>query len=73
MSVSGNYLSLNFKKENIGASYDVIVEDEYLFTATVGKKANIRLKKNIEMGEIIIKALKKDEPIYVRLRNEDLF
>lgn len=73
VSVSGNYLSLNFKKENIGASYDVIVEDEYLFTATVGKKANIRLKKNIEMGEIIIKALKKDEPIYVRLRNEDLF
>ncbi|RAP47358.1 MAG: ATPase [Methanosphaera sp. rholeuAM6] len=73
VNVSGNYLSLNFRKEDIGSSYDIIVEDEYLFTATVGKKANIRLKKDIEMAEIIIKAMKKDEPIYARLRNEDLF
>ena len=54
-------------------SYDIIVDDEYLFTATVGKKANIRLKKDIEMAEIIIKAMKKDEPVYARLRNEELF
>lgn len=73
VSVSGNYLSLNFLKEDIGSSFDIIVEDEYLFTATVGKKANIRLKKDIEMAEIIIKAMKKDEPIYARLRNEDLY
>ena len=73
VSISGNYISLNFRKEDIGASYDIIVEDEYLFTATVGKKANIRLKRNIEMGEIIIKAMKKDEPIYARFRNEDLY
>ena len=73
VSISGNYISLNFRKEDIGASYDIIVEGEYLFTATVGKKANIRLKRNIEMGEIIIKAMKKDEPVYARLRNEDLY
>ncbi|OED29674.1 PINc/VapC family ATPase [Methanosphaera sp. WGK6] len=73
VNVSGNYLSLNFNKEDIGASYDIIVEDEYLFTATVGKKANIRLKKDIEMAEIIIKAMKKNEPVYARLRNEDLY
>lgn len=73
VNVSGNYLSLNFKKEDIGSSYDIIVEDEYLFTATVGKKANIRLKKDIEMAEIVIKAMKKDEPVYARLRNEDFY
>lgn len=73
VNVSGNYLSLNFKKEDIGSSYDIIVEEEYLFTATVGKKANIRLKKDIEMAEIIIKAMKKDEPVYASLRNEDLY
>lgn len=73
VSISGNYISLNFRKEDIGASYDIIVEGEYLFTATVGKKANIRLKRNIEMGEIIIKAMKKDEPVYARLRNEDFY
>ena len=64
---------MNFKTEDVGSSFDIIVEDEYLFTATVGKKANIKLKKDIEMAEIIIKAMKKDEPIYARLRNEDLF
>ncbi len=73
VNVSGNYLSLNFNKEDIGSSYDIIVEDEYLFTATVGKKANIRLKKDIEMAEILLKAMKKDEPIYARLRNEELY
>lgn len=73
VNVSGNYLSLNFLKEDIGSSYDIIVEDEYLFTATVGKKANIRLKKDIEMAEIIIKAMKKGEPVYGRLRNDDLY
>jgi len=73
VNVSGNYLSLNFKKEDIGSSYDIIVEDEYLFTATVGKKANIRLKKDIEMAEIVIKAMKKDEPVYARLRDEDYY
>ncbi|WP_308574380.1 PINc/VapC family ATPase [uncultured Methanosphaera sp.] len=73
VSVSGNYLSLNFNKEDIGSSYDIIVEDEYLFTATVGKKANIRLKKDIEMAEIVIRAMKKDEPVYARLRNEDAY
>ena len=60
VNVSGNYLSLNFRKEDIGSSYDIIVEDEYLFTATVGKKANIE-------------AMKKGEPVYARLRNEDLY
>ena len=73
VNVSGNYLSLNFRKEDIGSSYDIIVEDEYLFTATVGKKANIRLKKDIEMAEIVIEAMKKGEPVYARLRNEDLY
>jgi ATPase len=73
VSISGNYISLNFIKEDIGASYDIIVEGEYLFTATVGKKANIRLKRSIEMGEIIIKAMKKDEPVYARLRNDDQY
>jgi ATPase len=73
VNVSGNYLSLNFKKEDIGSSYDIIVENEYLFTATVGKKANIRLKKDIEMAEIIISSMKRDEPVYARLRNDDAY
>ncbi|RAP50061.1 MAG: ATPase [Methanosphaera sp. rholeuAM74] len=72
-TVSGNYLSLNFKKEDVGSSFDIIVEDEYLFTATVGKKGNIRLKKDLDMAEDIIRCMKKNEPIYARLRNEELY
>lgn len=73
VSISGNYLSLNFNKDDIGLNYDIIVEDEYLFTATVGKKANIKLKRDIEMAEMIQKAMKKDEPIYARLRNDETY
>ncbi len=73
VTVSGNYLSLNFSKEDIGSSYDILVKDEYIFTATVGKKANIRLKKNIDVGEIILNSMKKNDPIYARLRNEEIF
>lgn len=73
VNISGNYLSLNFLKEDIGSSFDIIVEDEYLFTATVGKKANIRLKKDIELAEIISDAMKKGEPVYARQRNEYAF
>jgi ATPase len=46
------------------------VEDEYLFTATVGKKGNIKIKKDIELATIVINAMKRDVPIYARIRNE---
>jgi len=67
---SGNYVVLNFRKDAVGTPYDILVEDEYLFTATVGKKGNIKIKKDIELATIIINATKMDIPIYARLRNE---
>ncbi|MDO5851954.1 MAG: PINc/VapC family ATPase [Methanobacteriaceae archaeon] len=71
VSISGNYLSLNFKRDDIGLSYDILLKDKYLFTATVGKKAHIRLKKNIEIGEEILKSLKQGQDVFARLRPED--
>jgi len=61
---------LNFRKDAVGTPFDILVEDEYLFTATVGKKGNIKIKKDIELATIIINATKMDIPIYARLRNE---
>ena len=61
---------LNFRKETVGTPFDILVEDEYLFTATVGKKGNIKIKKDIELATIIINAMKKNVPIYARIRKE---
>jgi len=68
--LSGNYVVLNFRKDTVGTPYDILVENEYLFTATVGKKGNIKIKKDIELATIIINAMKRDIPIYARIRNE---
>ncbi|MGB8232678.1 MAG: ATPase, T2SS/T4P/T4SS family, partial [Methanobacterium sp.] len=68
--LSGNYVVLNFRKDAVGTPFDILVEDEYLFTATVGKKGNIKIKKDIELATIIIKAMKRNIPIYARIRKE---
>jgi ATPase len=68
--LSGNYVMLNFQKNTVGTPFDILVEDEYLFTATVGKKGNIKIKKDIELATIIIRAMKRNIPIYARIREE---
>ncbi|HOQ19998.1 MAG: PINc/VapC family ATPase [Methanothermobacter sp.] len=70
VDVSGNYVVLEFGKDSIGVSYDILVGDEYLFTATVGKKGTIRIKKDIELAEMILEAIRKGIPIKARLRSE---
>ena len=68
--LAGNYVVLNFKKDIVGTPFDIMVEDEYLFTATVGKKGTIKIRKDIELATIIIKAMKRNIPIYARIRND---
>ena len=61
---------LKFGKEAVGTPFDIMVDNDYLFTATVGKKGNIKIKKDIELADIILNALKKKEPIEARVRRE---
>jgi len=68
--LSGNYVILNFKKQTIGTPFDILVDEEYIFTATVGKKGNIKIKKDIELATIIINAMKRKIPVYARIRKE---
>ncbi|ADZ08871.1 PilT protein domain protein [Methanobacterium lacus] len=68
--ISGNYVVLNFKKNVVGTPFDILVDEDYLFTATVGKKGNIKIKQDIELATIIINAMKKNIPIYARIRQE---
>ncbi|MGZ7048522.1 MAG: PIN domain-containing protein [Methanobacterium sp.] len=70
VELAGNYVVLNFGKENIGTPFDILVDDDYLFTATVGKKGTIKIKKDIELATIILDAVQKGVPIEARLRNE---
>jgi len=70
VQLSGNYVVLNFGKDNIGTPFDILVKDEYLFTATVGKKGTIKIKKDIELAGIIMDALKRNIHIEARIRNE---
>ena len=70
VEIVGNYVVLNFGKDAIGTPFDILVSDDYLFTATVGNKGNIKIKKDIELANIILDALKMDIPIMARLRKE---
>lgn len=70
VELAGNYVVLNFDKDVVGTPFDILVDGDYLFTATVGKKGNIKIKKDIELANIILKALKKNIPIMARLRKE---
>ena len=70
VDISGNYVVLEFGKDSIGVSYDILIDEEYLFTATVGKKGTIKIKKDIELAEMILEAVKKGVPIKARVRSE---
>ena len=70
VDIAGNYVVLQFGKEAVGTPFDILVNNDYLFTATVGKKGHIKIKKDIELAEIILKALQSNEPIGARVRRE---
>ncbi|MDI9615025.1 PINc/VapC family ATPase [Methanothermobacter sp.] len=70
VELAGNYVVLNFGRDAVGVSFDIMVEDEYLFTATVGKKGTIKLRRDIELADIIMEAVKNNIPVRARVRPE---
>ncbi|PKL73180.1 MAG: ATPase, partial [Methanobacteriales archaeon HGW-Methanobacteriales-2] len=70
VEMSGNYVVLNFGKDVVGTPFDILVDNDYLFTATVGKKGTIKIKKDIELAEIIFNAQRSDLPIQARIRRD---
>lgn len=66
--VSKKHLNLDMGHENIGEEFDVSVNGEYLFTATVGKKGLVRLKQGLEITEILLDAIEMDIPIIATFR-----
>jgi len=54
---AGNSVNIIFGDKTIGKSVDVYVDDEYLFSAVVGKKARIKVSKSSDTGKKLIGAM----------------
>jgi ATPase len=54
---SGNSIEFIFKKGMSGKIVSFYIENEFLFSATVGKKGKIRVVKNSEIGNKLLRAL----------------
>jgi len=62
---AGNSVNLLFGDETVGRPVDVYVDDEYLFSAVVGKKARVKVSKRSEAGRKLIGAMMADGRIRV--------
>ena len=48
---------LELGKENGRQNFDILVEGEYLLTATTSKKGEIRIKNGNELSDFILEAI----------------
>lgn len=53
-------LILELGKENGKQNFDILIEGEYLLTATTSKKGEIRIKNGIDLSEMILEAVDMD-------------
>jgi ATPase len=56
-SESGNSIIFNFDKKNIGKIASIYIGDNFLFSATIGKKGSIKVSKSSEFGRELVRAL----------------
>lgn len=71
IELTKKFVVFNFGKDKIGIAFDIFVRNDYLFTATVGKKGTIRIKRNMELANIILNAMKRDIPIMYYIRDDN--
>ncbi len=61
----GNRIDLEFDKKSIGQVASVYVDNEYLFSATVGKKSQIRVSKESDLGKSLLHAIVRKKTIKI--------
>jgi ATPase len=54
---TGNSLEFAFDRKLVGKVASFYLEDKFLFSATVGKKANIKVGKESEVGKELVRAI----------------
>jgi len=63
-----DHLVLPIGKKFVGSSFDILLEDKYLFTATVGKRGYVKLHKNLDLTDEILEGLDKGLRVVARVR-----
>ena len=53
----GSSITLNFGKHLSGKEVNIYVEEEYLFTATIGRKGMIKVTRGSDLGKAMIRAI----------------
>lgn len=64
-----DHLILPLGKKYVGESFDILLEDKYLFTATVGKRGYVKLHKNLDLTEEIMEGLDQGLRVVARVRD----
>jgi len=54
---TGNSLEFDFDRKLVGKIASIYVEDNFLFSATVGKKGKIKVTKSSDIGKELVKAI----------------
>jgi ATPase len=62
---TGAYIVLSFDKRAFGKNANIYIENEYLFTATIGRKGEIKVSKDSDLGKELIRALTTKREIKV--------
>ena len=67
--VRKDHIVLPIGKKYVGCAFDILLEDKYLFTATVGKRGYVKLHKNLDLTDEIIDGLDKGLRVVARVRD----
>ncbi|MEM7820498.1 MAG: KH domain-containing protein, partial [Candidatus Aenigmatarchaeota archaeon] len=64
---TGGYMVLYFSKKMSGKTANVYIDNEYLFTATIGRKGDIKVSKSADIGKALLRALvgKRDVKVFI--------
>ncbi len=67
ISESGNSLNILLDESVIGLQVDIYIDNEFLFSAMVGKHAKVKVSKSSEIGKQLIDAMLSNKDIKVLL------
>ncbi|MEM3609606.1 MAG: PINc/VapC family ATPase [Candidatus Aenigmatarchaeota archaeon] len=54
---TGAYIVLSFEKKIAGKVVNIYIDNEYLFSATIGRAGQIKVSKNSDLGKSLLRAL----------------
>ena len=62
---TGAYIVFRFPKTLISKNANIYINKDYLFSATIGRKSQIKMTKDSDLGKELLRALTRKKPIQV--------